>query len=137
MKQSTWKSVLGLLLLAGLVITGAGCKSQVSDFGIYRGFSKERYTDWSRASFYLTMRDGVRLAVDVIRPAVDGKAVEIPLPVLWTHARYHRAFKRLGKVLSIVEMSPDLQVLLRHGYVISALAARGTGASFGRYAGAF
>ncbi|MBM3789092.1 MAG: hypothetical protein FJW35_01945 [Acidobacteria bacterium] len=44
------------------------------------------------------MRDGVRLAVDVIRPERSGQVAEERLPVVWSHTRYRRAFGqcRLG-----------------------------------------
>ncbi len=64
--------------------------ARVSEFGRYEGYSKEAYSEWVRESHYVTMRDGVRLAVDIIRPAVNGKAVDQKLPVVWTHSRYHR-----------------------------------------------
>jgi len=64
-----------------------GC---VSEFGRYEGCSEARFDEWVTTSRYVDMRDGVRLAVDVTRPAVDGVAVEEPLPVVWTHSRYHR-----------------------------------------------
>lgn len=105
----------------------------VSEFGKYEGYSAPQYEEWMRTSQYLTMRDGVRLAVDVIRPAVDGKAVEGPLPCVWTHHRYHRAVVREGKIYSIVDRNRDLRLLVKYGYVIAAVDVRGGGASYGRY----
>jgi hypothetical protein len=79
------------------------------------------------------MRDGVKIAIDIIRPAVDGKAVEDPLPVVWTHTRYRRAFKNSqGKVYRTAD-SFYLHPLLKHGYVTVAADVRGSGASFGNW----
>ena len=52
-----------------------------------------RYLDppWALESRYVPVRDGTRLAVDIYRPAQWRRAVEMPLPVLWTLERYHRA----------------------------------------------
>ncbi len=105
----------------------------LSEFGKYEGYSTAKYEEWVRTSQYIKMRDGVKLAVDIVRPAVDGKAVEEPLPCVWTHHRYHRAVLREGKIYSIVDRNSDLQLLVKHGYVVAAADVRGGGASYGRY----
>ncbi|MEO8452837.1 MAG: CocE/NonD family hydrolase [Gemmatimonadota bacterium] len=64
--------------------------NRVSEFGRYEGYSDSLYSEWVRTSEYVTVRDGVKLAVDIIRPAVNGVAVDKKLPVVWTHSRYHR-----------------------------------------------
>ena len=137
---------------------------KVSTFGQYEGYSEERFEGWVRTSQYVATRDGTRLAVDIVRPAVDGVAVEEAFPVVWTHSRYHRDpggaishFSRLaaeragtsedgsppprlpstGSIGSYVDTSPTLSRLLRHGYVFVAVAVRGSGASYGRYEGLF
>lgn len=122
-----------------------GC---VSEFGRYEGCTEARFDQWITTSRYIEMRDGVRLAVDVTRPAVDGVPVDEPLPVVWTHSRYHRnpgALIRhfnpdaedLPEIRSMVDAQSDLQRLVRHGYVVAAVGVRGSGASFGRYEGLF
>ncbi len=70
--------------------TKAAEGGKVSEFGRYEGYSPELYSEWVRESHYVTMRDGVKLAVDIIRPAKNGVAVDQKFPVLWTHSRYHR-----------------------------------------------
>ncbi|MDH3732553.1 MAG: CocE/NonD family hydrolase [Gemmatimonadota bacterium] len=123
---------------------------RISEFGRYEGYSQARFDSWVTSSRYLEMRDGVRLAIDVTRPAVNGAAVDEPLPVLWTHSRYHRnpgAVVRmfnpdvppedLPVIRSMVDAQEDLAELVRHGYVVAAVGVRGSGASFGRYEGLF
>jgi putative CocE/NonD family hydrolase len=71
------------------------------------------------------MRDGTKLAVDILRPSLNGKPVETPLPVIWTHQRYHRE-----------SLLPDyLMSLMNYGYIYAVVDARGTGASFGVWQG--
>ena len=122
-----------------------GC---ISEFGRYEGCTEARFDEWITTSRYVEMRDGVRIAVDVTRPAVNGAPVEEPLPVVWTHSRYHRnpaALIRhfnpdeedLPEIRSMVDAQPDLQRLVRHGYVVASAGVRGSGASFGRYEGLF
>lgn len=150
-----------IVLLASLLAVGCSGAGEstspdptkLSRFGEYDGYSETLYDEWVRESVYVPMRDGVRLAVDIVRPAVDGVAVDVPYPVIWTHSRYHRnpegqRRRRLGEagdpaqgslqnVASYVDGSEALSRLVRHGYVVAAVAVRGSGASFGRYEGLF
>ncbi|MBP1768113.1 MAG: hydrolase CocE/NonD family protein, partial [Candidatus Aminicenantes bacterium] len=73
-------------------------EAKVSAFGEYTGYSVAAYDSWVRDSQYLTMRDGVRIAIDVLRPARGGKPAEEKLPVIWSHTRYRRATLRDGKI---------------------------------------
>lgn len=138
----------------------AGDLTRVSNFGEYHGYSDSRYSEWVRESHYVTMRDGVKLAVDIIRPAVNGVAVAQKMPVVWTHSRYHRGAAPAGafqasldptakpvpawrtdsippKVNSQVDGSSGLQRLVKYGYVVVSAQVRGGGASYGRYQGLF
>ncbi len=120
---------------------------RVSEFGRYEGYSVERFDGWETTSRYVEMRDGVKLAVDVTRPTKDGVVTDEPLPVIWTHSRYHRnprvviqmisGMDEPAPVESNVDIFSGLQVLVRHGYVIAAAGVRGSGASFGRFEGLF
>jgi putative CocE/NonD family hydrolase len=109
----------------------------VSEFGKYEKYSEPQYEEWVRSSQYVTMRDGVNLAVDIVRPAVNGEPVGEPLPLVWTHARYHRAREEDGVVYSLVDRRPFLQLLVQHGYIVAAVDVRGSGASYGRYEGVY
>ncbi|NBC35343.1 CocE/NonD family hydrolase [Novosphingobium sp. FSY-8] len=86
------------------------------------------------ASQYVTMRDGVQLAVRIDRPSQGGKLVEGRFPVIWHHS------------LSISQAAADgagdrvsdyrrVQELVRHGYVVVQVARRGNGQSFGAMRG--
>jgi putative CocE/NonD family hydrolase len=111
--------------------------AKISRFGEYRGYSAPIYDSWVRTSRYLTMRDGVRLAADIIRPALAGKVEEKPLPAIFTHTRYRRAaVNKEGKVESEAD-SPLSQAFLKHGYIIVVVDVRGSGASFGTWQGLF
>jgi putative CocE/NonD family hydrolase len=113
--------------------------SKVSEFGKYQGYSKEKFQRWVLASQYVEMRDGVKLAVDVIRPSSDGnEPTEEKVPVIWTHSRYHRNQQAMNPGLkSMVDGRPDLQRLVKHGYAVATVGVRGSGASFGRFEGLF
>lgn len=115
-------------------------EGRISEFGRYEGWSKELYDEWVTTSQYVEMHDGVRLAVDVTRPAKNGIAVDKPYPLVWTHSRYHRnpaSFMGNPRIRSDVDVNPALQRLVRHGYVVAGVGVRGSGASFGRFEGLF
>lgn len=88
-------------------------------------------TAWARESRYITVRDGTRLAADILRPMRNGAVETRPLPVIWMLHRYLRASLVLGKLKTVVDEQPWLRTLLAHGYIIVAVDARGSGASFG------
>ncbi len=135
---------IGLLLVCVVLVVplsfpaSAQEAERVSRPGEYRGYSEEIYDEWVRESQYVEVRDGTKLAVDIYRPAVDGVAVEDPLPVLWTHHRYHRAnVDESGRVIGIVDAWPSLETVLKYGYIIAAVDVRGGGASYGARRGPF
>jgi len=112
--------------------------AKVSRPGRYAGFSEAVYDSWVRTSRYIPMRDGTRLAADILFPALAGQPASEPLPLLWTFNRYHRAaLLPGGKVMTIVEQMPWLRSVLEHGYVLASVDIRGTGASFGASLGTF
>ena len=97
------------------------------------------YSQWSRVSQYVTVRDGTQLALDYYRPTVDGVAVEKPLPVILVATPYHRVERVDGKIVDFLTGASDhllLAELLKHGYIIAVLDIRGRGASFGTVYGA-
>jgi len=109
--------------------------NRVSEFAKYNGYSEPVYDEWVRTSEYIEVRDGTKLAADIIRPVMDGKPVTEPLPLIWMMTRYHRAhYTEDGGIETVVEeqwYSPFLKNLIQHGYIIACLDARATGASFG------
>jgi putative CocE/NonD family hydrolase len=107
---------------------------QISRLGEYTGYSEPLYSDWVRTSEYITVRHGTRIAIDVIRPAINGTPISTPLPVLYTHTRYLRAeFAPDGNIITQADGKglPYAGLWLRYGYVLAASDLRGTGASFG------
>ena len=140
-KKTYFIPLVLVLLIASLPLiapASAQDDGRVSAFGEYRGYSEPIYREWRRQSQYVAVRDGTQLAVDIIRPAVDGVPVDDPLPVIWTHHRYHRAdVSASGGVFSIMDEFPDLARIVAYGYVIAVVDVRGGGASFGMRRGEF
>jgi uncharacterized protein len=112
-------------------------RAKVSALGKYANYSPAAYDAWARSSEYIIARDGTRLAADIFRPTRGGIAAAEKLPVVWTHHRYQRAGAEYGQMYTVLDVMPWLKDVLRHGYVVVAVDARGTGASFGRFEGMY
>lgn len=79
---------------------------------------------WERQSVYVPMADGVRIAVDIWRPAgLDGG---IRLPAILVATRYGRS--RAGG-----DPSAEYRNWISRGFAVVVMDVRGTGASFGRW----
>lgn len=90
-----------------------------------------------RQSLYVPVRDGTRLAVNIYRPAAQGRPVAEPLPVIFVftpyRARYHNDEGRAVEVALDDRLA--LRSLLAAGYVVAVADIRGKGASFGHRRG--
>jgi len=132
------------LVLAALVATAA-CSSagtpaatRVSSPGHYEGYSTAQFDGYQRTSQYITMRDGVRLAIDILRPSKGGKVDEGKFPVVWTHHRYNRAFMKGDTIVDYAAgFGHGIDQLIHNGYVVAVVDTRGGGASFGTQPGFF
>jgi putative CocE/NonD family hydrolase len=97
-------------------------------------------------------QDETHLAVDIFFPKKDGKIffehldkngqptkpVKVKLPVILTIDLYHRAnVLSDGSIVTYLDMTPWLQEVIKHGYVIGIVDARGSGASYGSRPGPF
>ncbi len=116
-------SLVGVLL--GMSLSHA---QTASSFGNYQ--PAKLYTEQAATSFYLPMRDGVRLAVRVVRPAQAGKPVEQRFPVIWHHtlSTTQETNDGTGPRASGYRAIPELTA---YGYVVVQVARRGNGQSFG------
>jgi hypothetical protein len=123
-------TALGLTLLA---LTGQAADSdRVSTPGHYSGYGTTLYDGWQRTSFYVPVRDGTRLAVDLYRPARNGNAVDGRYPVVWLHTPYLRGVRAPdGTIQRTGSNYIEPRDLALHGYVIAIVDTRGKGASFG------
>ncbi len=111
---ATWLAVASAL--AGSLLSGA-----------------PRPDDASRSSFYLTMRDGVRIAVDLSLP--ENLRPGDKIPALIRQTRYYRSFDLGWRLRFATRNWPSQRkVFVGHGYAWLDVDVRGTGASFGRWA---
>ncbi len=66
---------------------------KISRPGEYQGYTAPVYDGYRRFSQYVTMRDGVKIAVTYYRPTRGGVLAEEPLPVIWRLTPYGREMK--------------------------------------------
>lgn len=85
----------------------------------YKGYVQPPFKEVTQRSFYLTMRDGVKIAVQLVLPK-DLPANQ-KIPAIMSMTRYWRA-RQDGQPGAF---------LPAHGYAMVFVDARGTGASFG------
>jgi len=131
---------------------GGADTKRVSAFGQYAGYSPSLYKQYKRSSVYVPARDGTRLAIDIYRPAVNGKPVRGKLPTVFEFTRYWRAtelpdgrikapyFGYLwpGQTGGALPGRENWAVdLVEHGYVVVVGDIRGTGSSFGTNPGIY
>ena len=93
-----------------------------------------------RQSFYLPMRDGVRIAVDLCLP--DRLQPGAKLPTILHQTRYWRAIDFRWPIglftgLNMYDMLKIRPAFLDHGYAWISVDVRGSGASFGHQIGPY
>ncbi len=117
-----------------MLATGVAAQRQAPSFGSYQ--PAPLYSEAVTTSQYLTMRDGVRLAISITQPSKEGKPIDGRFPVLWQHALSISAPgilpKSQGGMMGAYGAAPSLAC---HGYVVVQVARRGQGASFGKRRG--
>ncbi len=97
------------------------------------GVAPRKKVPVARQSLHLTMRDGVRIAVDVHRP----RGQRAPLPAIVRQTRYFRGvafrepFARLPITWLLDHAADTRDRFVANGYVWVDVCVRGSGASFG------
>ncbi len=123
-----------LILLGACAATPDEAGSlKVSRPGVYSGWSEPVYDGHQRSSFYVEVRDGTKLAVDLYRPTRQGVVASEKLPVVWMHTPYNRRTYRGGEA---AETYPGFALRLApHGYNVAVADFRGVYASYGTNVG--
>ena len=113
MNQRISIGIAAAVMAVSLASAFAQAPARVSKPGQYAGYSTATYDGVERTSFYIPMRDGVKLAVDLFRPTSKGVAATEKLPVVWMHTPYNRRTYRGG---AAAETYPGFALrLVQHG----------------------
>ncbi len=103
MKSKTGRAILTSLVPVVMMLTliflykRASRPKVMSQLGKYWGYSARVYDGNERRSAYMTLKDGTRLAYDLIVPTKGGVPADEPLPVLFKYTPYLRAFTLFGQ----------------------------------------
>jgi putative CocE/NonD family hydrolase len=133
--MTIWKSALATALMAAAAVAptaeaSAEPAAVSSSFAHYRPVPL--YPETVSSSMYLPLRDGVRVAVRIYRPARGGEPVQGRFPVIWHHTlSIDPGRNGPGRAPGL----PAMSTLTRHGYVVAIVARRGNGQSFGEMRG--
>jgi predicted acyl esterase len=119
--------------LAGTLNAADAVDAKVSRPGEYRGYATASFDGHELTSRYVSVRDGTRLAIDIIRPTRGGKLAKGRFPIVWMHTPYNRRDTQGG--LTAANYPGKALQLVKYGYVVAVADFRGTYASFGRNAG--
>jgi putative CocE/NonD family hydrolase len=112
-------------------------EDQQTRFGTYEGEAPQ-YKGMTTQSVYIPMRDGVRIAADVVLP--KDLPADVRIPALLSQTRYWRAtelrapFKWFIKPGAVDPIYRGFEPFFTsHGYAVVVVDVRGTGASFGTW----
>jgi putative CocE/NonD family hydrolase len=124
MTTNRWRRTLLTAATLATLPLAAGAQTPGYQFGACRNPSPPDYRTGELSSTYLTMPDGVRIAVDIVLP--DGAPTGTKFPTVLQITRYWRAGEGDPP-------NPMQQFLTRHGYATVWMDVRGTGASGGKW----
>jgi putative CocE/NonD family hydrolase len=110
-------------------------RPRVSAPGKYEGYNTAEHPGYVLRSRYVSMSDGVRLAVDTYLP--QGAKPGQKFPTILYQTRYGRRmevrkfFRPLLGDVTVTIPREEVELFTRKGYAVVAVDVRGTGASFG------
>lgn len=136
------KKLLPLLLVAIPFLVNAQKPKKTGPDAVGNGIAaydytkNQKYKGYTKQSFYITMRDSVKIAVDLFLP--KGLEANAKIPVLLHQTRYWRGvefrhfFKPFfGKKIP-GKVGKLINELISSGYALINVDTRGTGASYGK-----
>lgn len=119
-----------LVFIACMMPAGATCADKYAEeFGTYPGYSGASYEDITTKSLYITMRDGVKIAIDINLP--EGLSENAKIPTIVKSTRYWRAVEYRAPFNWFQGPEDFERFFTSHGYAVVLVDARGSGASFG------
>jgi len=101
----------------------------VLEFGEYEGCMEPEHKGFFTRSLYVTMRDGVKIAIDVVLP--KNLPSNAKIPALMIQTRYWRATEMRVPFKWFQKPDEFLLFFTSYGYAVILVDVRGTGASFG------
>jgi len=104
-------------------------RSQDLKFDEVESYREPEYEGFFTRSLYVTMRDGVKIAIDVVLP--KNLPSNAKIPALMIQTRYWRATEMRPPFKWFQKPDQFLLFFTSYGYAVVLVDVRGTGASFG------
>jgi uncharacterized protein len=124
------KAAALLVLVVCTATRSSGISSQPADSGLHRNRTNIKLSDPVRSSFYLAMRDGVKIAADLYLP--KGLRAGQKIPTILVQTRYGRSLELRAPLKWVFRPGPGYAAtFIEHGYAWIETDVRGSGASFG------
>ena len=116
-----------------------------STVNVYEGYAHEVANGYARSSVYVPVEDGCRIAVDILRPTLDGALLDGPLPTVVQATGYRRAYYKkenefnapkyarltahlpVGALVTAYEQRPACQQVIHYGYNVVSVDFRAPG----------
>ncbi len=128
MRRGKYAALVLLIIAIGVFVSVTNAGPESTTFGTYEG-AAPKYSGMSTQSLYITMRDGVRIAADVMLPKNLPEDAKIPAVLKMTC--YWRAVDYRPPLSWFQRPGEFERVFTGHGYALVVVDVRGTGASFG------
>lgn len=128
---------LGILVIGSIlcVVLALAFSRSVQEKSVssQQGLSQSIYDGVERSSFYVPVRDGTKLAMNIYWPTKSGRKIEGKRPVIFVATPYRARFFKDDSSVSEAGLSPRLGLdgLRQRGFIIAVADIRGKGASFG------
>ena len=77
-----------------------------SDINVYEGYSQVVANGYDRSSVYVTVEDGSRIAVDILKPTKNRELLPGPKPTVVLATGYRRAYYKKENALRPIFSGP-------------------------------
>jgi len=123
-----WATLCALAVFVCISVDSVAEQANLQ-FGIYEGYEGPLCDGVVVSSRYITMRDGTKIAADIVLP--KNLPEDIKIPSILKMTCYWRAPELRPPLSWFQERDEFERVFTSHGYALVLVDVRGTGASFG------
>lgn len=125
-------TIAALIILAAVCVISPGIFADMdcaAEFGTYEGYAGPQYEGVTTQSLHIPMRDGVKIAIDLMLP--ENLPADAKIPAIIKSTCYWRVMEFRPPMSWFKGPGEFEKFVTSHGYALIYVDARGTGASFG------
>ncbi len=117
------------IILCFIAVNASAQRDYAAEFGTYKGYTGPQYKGIRTQALYIPMRDGVKIAIDLMLP--KNLPADTKIPAIVKSTCYWRAEEYRPPISWFKRPGEFEHFFTSHGYALIYVDARGTGASFG------